>query len=172
MNYFELFDLPIQFRLDNALLSSKFRMLQKRFHPDKFVLASEQERLKSLQKALQINDAYQVLRYPLSRAEYLLLQNGFGINDRKMIQNPAFLIKQTELYEELEEVLLNPEGKDALLEFYRKVSKSYKQHLMLMEKELDAALWINAMESLKKLQFIAKFKSRIEQRIEDKSFGY
>ncbi|HCG9795638.1 TPA: co-chaperone HscB, partial [Vibrio parahaemolyticus] len=36
MNHFELFGLPSQFQLDGSLLSSKFRELQKRFHPDNF----------------------------------------------------------------------------------------------------------------------------------------
>ena len=64
MNYFELFGLPSQFALDGSLLSSQFRELQKRFHPDNFATASERDRLMAVQKAAQINDAYQVLKNP------------------------------------------------------------------------------------------------------------
>ena len=69
MNHFELFGLPTQFQLDGGLLSSQFRELQKRFHPDNFATASERDRLMAVQKAAQINDAYQVLKHPISRAE-------------------------------------------------------------------------------------------------------
>ncbi len=79
MNHFELFGLPPQFSLDGSLLSSQFRELQKRFHPDNFATASERDRLLAVQKAAQINDAYQVLKNPISRAEYLLSQNGLEI---------------------------------------------------------------------------------------------
>ena len=57
MNYFELFGLPSQFQLDGSLLSSQFRELQKRFHPDNFASASERDRLMAVQKASEINDA-------------------------------------------------------------------------------------------------------------------
>ena len=55
MNHFELFGLPSQFQLDGSLLSSQFRELQKRFHPDNFATASERDRLMAVQKAAQIN---------------------------------------------------------------------------------------------------------------------
>lgn len=79
MNHFELFGLPLQFQLDGSLLSSQFRDLQRQFHPDKFATASERDRLLAVQKAAQINDAYQVLKNPISRAEYLLIQHGEDI---------------------------------------------------------------------------------------------
>ncbi len=80
MNYFELFGLPIQFELDGSLLSSQFRALQKRFHPDNFATASERDRLMAVQQAAQINDAYQTLKDPLRRAEYLLSLQGIEMN--------------------------------------------------------------------------------------------
>ncbi len=51
MNHFELFGLPSQFQLDGSLLSSQFRELQKRFHPDNFATASERDRLNGCSKS-------------------------------------------------------------------------------------------------------------------------
>ncbi|MEK6214396.1 MAG: Fe-S protein assembly co-chaperone HscB, partial [Vibrio fluvialis] len=89
MNYFELFGLPTQFDLDGSLLSSQFRELQKRFHPDNFATASERDRLLAVQKAAQINDAHQILKSPINRAEYLLSLNGVELRgEQQTLQDP------------------------------------------------------------------------------------
>lgn len=171
MNYFELFGLPSQFTLDGSLLSSQFRELQKRFHPDNFASASERDRLLAVQKASQINDAYQILKNPISRAEYVLSENGVDIRaEQQTMQDPMFLMEQMELREELEEIADKTDPEDALFDFESKVSKMYKHHLRTVEDELNGELWLQAADSVRKLKFIAKLKNEIEQ-VEDKLLG-
>ncbi|CAH1546113.1 co-chaperone for (Fe-S) cluster biosynthesis [Vibrio jasicida] len=171
MNHFELFGLPSQFKLDGSLLSSQFRELQKRFHPDNFATASERDRLMAVQKAAQINDAYQILKQPISRAEYLLAENGIEIRgEQQTMQDPMFLMEQMELREELEEIADSSDPESALFDFDSKVSKMYKQHLVSVEKELDNSLWPEAADRVRKLKFIAKLKNEIEL-VEDKLLG-
>lgn len=171
MNHFELFGLPTQFSLDGGLLSSQFRELQKRFHPDNFATASERDRLMAVQKAAQINDAYQILKKPLSRAEYLIGLNGIELHgEQQTLQDPMFLMEQMELREELEEI---PNGSDpdgALFEFDEKVTKMYKQQLNEIEQEINNAQWTLAADRVRKLKFIAKLKHEIEL-VEDKLLG-
>ena len=167
MNHFELFGLPIQFELDGSLLSTQFRELQKQFHPDNFSTASERDRLMSVQKAAQINDAYQVLKQPVSRLEYILQLNGLDIRgEQKTLQDPMFLMQQMELREELEEI----NDEEALLDFDAKVNKLYKQHLLEVQQQLQDAMWEAAAEQVRKLKFIEKLKQEIEQT-EDRLFG-
>jgi len=167
MNHFELFGLPIQFELDGSLLSTQFRELQKQFHPDNFSTASERDRLMSVQKAAQINDAYQVLKQPVSRLEYILQLNGLDIRgEQKTLQDPMFLMQQMELREELEEI----NDEEALLDFDAKVNKLYKQHLLEVQQQLQDAMWEAAAEQVRKLKFIQKLKQEIEQT-EDRLFG-
>ena len=171
MNYFELFGLPSQFQLDGSLLSSQFRELQKRFHPDNFASASERDRLMAVQKASEINDAYQVLKSPLSRAEYLLAENGVDIRgEQQTMSDPMFLMEQMELREEREDIPSSSEPEDALFDFDNKVSKMYKQHLKSVEQELNDGLWQQAAERVRKLKFIAKLKNEIEL-VEEKLLG-
>ncbi|MDK9754483.1 co-chaperone HscB [Vibrio sp. D173a] len=168
MNHFELFGLPSQFQLDGSLLSSQFRELQKRFHPDNFATASERDRLMAVQKAAQINDAYQVLKHPISRAEYILAENGTEIRgEQQTMQDPMFLMEQMELREELEDIADSSDPESALFDFDSKVSKMYKQHLASVEQELDQGLWAEAADRVRKLKFIAKLKNEIEL-VEDK----
>ncbi|EMC8463919.1 TPA: co-chaperone HscB [Vibrio alginolyticus] len=171
MNHFELFGLPSQFKLDGSLLSSQFRELQKRFHPDNFATGSERDRLMAVQKAAQINDAYQVLKNPISRAEYILAEQGVEIRgEQQTMQDPMFLMEQMELREELEEIADNTDPESALFDFDSKVSKMYKQHLASVEQELDDGLWAEAADRVRKLKFIAKLKNEIEL-VEDKLLG-
>ena len=171
MNHFELFGLPSQFQLDGSLLSSQFRELQKRFHPDNIATASERDRLMAVQKAAQINDAYQVLKHPISRAEYILAENGTEIRgEQQTMQDPMFLMEQMELREELEDIADSSDPESALFDFDSKVSKMYKQHLASVEQELDQGLWAEAADRVRKLKFIAKLKNEIEL-VEDKLLG-
>ena len=163
MNHFELFGLPLQFQLDGSLLSSQFRDLQRQFHPDKFATASERDRLLAVQKAAQINDAYQVLKNPVSRAEYLLVQHGEDIRgEQQTMQDPMFLMEQMELREELEDIADSSDPEDALFAFEGKVSKMYKQQLSAIQQELDSEAWLEAADRVRKLKFIAKLKNEIE----------
>lgn len=171
MNHFELFGLPLQFQLDGSLLSSQFLELQRQFHPDNFATASERERLLSVQKAAQINDAYQILKSPIDRAEYLLVQHGVDIrSEQQTLQDPMFLMEQMELREELEDIADSSEPEDALFAFEGKVSKMYKQQLKAIEQELETEAWLEAADRVRKLKFIAKLKNEIEL-VEDRLIG-
>ncbi|MCZ4373792.1 co-chaperone HscB [Vibrio diazotrophicus] len=171
MNYFELFGLPTQFQLDGSLLSSQFRELQKRFHPDNFATASERDRLMSVQKTAEINDANQILKSPISRAEYLLSLNGVELRgEQQTLQDPMFLMEQMELREELEAITDSSDAESALFDFDSKVEKMYKQHLIQVEQELNSEQWNSAADTVRKLKFIAKLKNEIE-RVEDKLLG-
>lgn len=167
MNYFELFGLPTQFFVDGSLLSSQFRELQKRFHPDNFASGTERERLLSVQKASEINDAFQVLKNPIPRAEYLLSLNGFDIRgEQQTVQDPVFLMQQMELREELEQIESSQDAESELFDFDSKVSKLYKELISQVETELNSNLWESAVVSVRKLKFIAKLKSEIA-RVEE-----
>lgn len=98
--------------------------MQKRFHPDNFATASERDRLLAVQQAAQINDAYQTLKDPLRRAEYLLSLQGIEMNsEQQTLQDPMFLMEQMELREELESVTSHTEPETALMDFDSKVTK-------------------------------------------------
>ncbi len=167
MNHFELFGLPIQFELDGSLLASQFRELQRRFHPDNFVTASERDRLMAMRQASQINDAYQILKDPIARAEYILILNGHDIRgEQQTLQDAAFLMEQMELRETLHEL----ETEAALSDFDVKVSTMYRNHLQQVRKALDNACWEQATDRVRKLKFIAKLKNEVE-RVEEQLLG-
>ena len=124
-----------------------------------------------MQKAAQINDAYQVLKNPISRAEYLLVQHGEDIRgEQQTMQDPMFLMEQMELREELEDIADSSDPEDALFAFEGKVSKMYKQQLSAIQQELESEAWLEAADRVRKLKFIAKLKNEIEL-VEDRLIG-
>ena len=55
--YFQLFDLPEQFALDEALLGEHFRQLQHKLHPDRYAASSPQEQRVAVQYSALVNEA-------------------------------------------------------------------------------------------------------------------
>lgn len=103
--HFELFELPVAFDIDLQDLSQRYRDLQRVVHPDKFVNASDRERLLSVEKAAMINEAYQILKFPQRRARYMLELQSVSFDDEKdTALDPGFLMEQIELREALSEL--------------------------------------------------------------------
>jgi len=98
-NYFELFDLEVGFRLDPDRLTASYRKLQQVVHPDRHVNATGQERRVAMQHTTRVNEAFETLRHPLSRAIYLLSLQGLDIqSDHDTRMDPTFLMEQMEQY--------------------------------------------------------------------------
>jgi molecular chaperone HscB len=94
--------LPAQFDLDPAVIERAFFDKSKELHPDRFANAPAAERVAALSKTRALNDAYQTLKKPVPRAEYLLERAGVTIGDNEQL-DPTFLMEILELREELAE---------------------------------------------------------------------
>jgi len=103
-NYFELFELPVDFNLDQKVLHATQQKLQSAFHPDRFVNGSEHEQRLAVQQAAWVNEAYETLKNPVKRARYMLQVGGLEFNDdHETTSDPAFLMEQIEIREELDQ---------------------------------------------------------------------
>ena|SRR5436190_7747276 len=86
-NPFALLNLEESYTLDLQILEKHYFEEQKKSHPDQFSKATEQEKIGALKKSTSVNQAYIVLKNPLSRAEYLLKAEGF----EALSHDPSFL---------------------------------------------------------------------------------
>lgn len=103
-DHFALLELPRTFRLDKAALDARYRAIQAQIHPDRFANAGDAERRLSLQWATRINEAYETLKKPLSRARYLLHLAGQDVDAESNTTMPTeFLIDQMEWRESVAE---------------------------------------------------------------------
>lgn len=104
MNYFELYDLPLSFDPDVAVLKKKFYELSKRFHPDFYVNESQEKQDEILELSTLNNKAYQVLSDPIKRVEYILsLYNMLADGDKHVLPQ-SFLMEMMDVNEALMEM--------------------------------------------------------------------
>jgi molecular chaperone HscB len=80
-DYFRVFGIPRSFALDEAALEVRYKELTKMLHPDRFARADPQARRASLERSIQLNEAWRALREPIRRAEYLLLLEGIDVGE-------------------------------------------------------------------------------------------
>lgn len=164
MDYFTLFGLTPTYAIDSEQLTLRFQDLQRQYHPDRFATCSEQEKMQALQKAATINAAYQALRHPLKRAEYMLSLHGFDINNEQhTMHDTAFLMEQLELREELDNIENSDDALDLLAKFMQNVKQMQQARSALMVTELDAMEWEKAADTVRKLRFLDKLQQQAEQ---------
>lgn len=101
---FELLGLPASFELDPALLLARHRELSKALHPDRYAGHAASERRQALGRAIEVNEAFRVLKDPVRRAEHLLRRLGAEVGEQSERRvAPDFLMRIMELREALGE---------------------------------------------------------------------
>ncbi len=101
-DHFALFGLPRQYALDPVRLGSRYHEIMAQVHPDKHAHLSDTEQRLAMQWTSRINEAYQVLSKPLSRAKYLLSLAGVDV-DHGTQMSGEFLMRQMEMREAVAE---------------------------------------------------------------------
>ncbi len=166
MDYFTLFGLPVDYSLDASLLTHRWQALQQQFHPDRYVLQPERQRLMALQQAATINDAYQTLKHPLKRAQYLLFLQGIDIdNEQQSMRDTVFLMEQLALREELDAIAQaqTPDTKKALTNFTARVAKMMQEYSIHMSQHFSCQNWLQMADTLRKLHFFDRLRQQIEE---------
>ena len=104
-DYFDQFEIPRKLWIEMSALEKKFLELSWKLHPDKFVNATAEEQELSLKRSSELNDAYRVLRDPVTRVEYLLELEGMRKEGEHKQQAPPELLEEVfELNESLDEL--------------------------------------------------------------------
>ncbi|SPP31615.1 Co-chaperone protein HscB [Arsenophonus endosymbiont of Aleurodicus floccissimus] len=171
MDYFTLFGLTFSYSIDLEQLTYRYQELQRQYHPDRFANQSDSEKVSALQQAATINAAYQALKHPLKRAEYMLTLYDIDINNEQYtMHDTAFLMEQLALREELECIETSVQAEEALALFSSILVKTIKSNLQEMEKQLNSEQWINAADTVRKLRFLDKLQQQVEQ-LEERLFN-
>ena len=166
-NPFALFDLPVAFQVDSALLNERYLALQKSLHPDNFSAASAQEQRLAIQKSAEINDALRILKDPITRADSIIAINtGETENPEEKSNNDIdFLMQQMEWRETLENIE-NRKDTDELTAFTQEINQIRHAILSELSTALDKQQWDIARAITDKLRFIKKLQTEIE-RVEE-----
>jgi molecular chaperone HscB len=102
MDPFATLGLAPSFDVDLAAIGKTHRDLSRALHPDRYVGASPSERRAALAKAIEVNEAFRVVRDPIRRADALLALRGVAVGESSSAKaDPEFLMEMLEQREAL-----------------------------------------------------------------------
>ena len=102
-DYFDLFGLDAGYDIDPQRLATAFRAITRNIHPDRFSGQPETVSALATRLSAQVNQAYDGLRDPVLRAEYLLERSG-GPSATEVRDVPGNLLAEVMIIrEQLEE---------------------------------------------------------------------
>ena len=163
-DYFALFQLKPQFKIDRQALESAYLTVQQKVHPDMHAQASDSDKRVSMQLSALANSAYRILMNPIQRGLYMCGRNGVDPQLETNTAMPAqFLMQQMEWREALDDVRDQPSKLD---ELYKEVEQTRANLLKEVEATIDGANnYELAAKQLRALLFIDKFSAELEDAI-------
>jgi molecular chaperone HscB len=166
MDAFDVLALAPAFELDPNELEQRYRDLQKQLHPDKFVQASASEKRTSLSRAVDVNQAYRVLRDDLRRAEVLLARLE-GELAGSATTDPSLLMEVMELREALAEAKTERDvaavkalHSDVVCREQEAIA-ALKQAFRVLEQGPDGSARAEAHRALSKLRYYRRFQEEV-----------
>lgn len=163
-NDFKLLGLPERFGIDTALLDERWKQLQREVHPDRFASQGAAAQRVAMQWSVRVNEAYNRLKNPLTRAAYWCELRGVPVKAESNTAMPAaFLMQQMEWRETLEDA----STEDALLALLDDTRAARRQMLEELARTIDlesnAAL---AVGQVRALMFVERFADDVHNRLD------
>lgn len=171
-NFFALFEQPVQFAVNQERLDQQLRLLQKRYHPDNLVADtknaadSAQAKQQSEQASALINQAYQMLSAPDSRASYLLDIAGQAQNLEHSIADLDFLEDAMQMRMDLDEAI---EGKElaALKQLHPQITERLNKQSERFDSAYQSQDWQTAIDATQKLKFLVKLDADVTAGLDE-----
>ena len=145
-NYFDYFDLKVSFDIDVDELTCRYMQLQALNHPDCFHDTLLGDKKNAQKNAILINEAYQTLKSPLRRAEYIL----------------SFMLKKYDMMKPTQELLMEiMEMREQAKEDDPFLSEAYKSCIDNIKQAFENNDTYDMAYQAMKLKYITKIKEDI-----------
>jgi molecular chaperone HscB len=169
MNYFELFEIPVSFKIDKALVKKKFYELSRKFHPDFFTDVTTTQKEAILEQSSLINKAYKVFSNEDETIQYVLQLKKLLVEDEKFELPENFLMEMMELNEAITDAKIDEN--EVLLAELKKTILNVEKELYevvepIVENYQEDSTTQEAMLQVKKYYFQKKYLSRIKDLLE------
>ncbi len=174
---FDIFQIEPTFALDLGDLEKRQRDLSRALHPDRHAGKPAHERRQALNRAIEVNAAFRVLKDPVRRAEALMLRLGEPMGEgTEPPADPEFLMEMMERRENLRE-LVRSRNKDAISALCKEVEKDRTCVLEKLTTSFAAALASHAAGAdaglggarlaLGKLRYLRRFFDEANAALDD-----
>jgi molecular chaperone HscB len=162
MNYFELFEIPIQLKVDPAAIQQKFYALSRKYHPDFFSQAGEASQAESLEKTALLNKAWKTFQQPDETIKYVLQLKGLLQDEEKYELAPAFLMEVMDINEEMMDIEDNPGHFPGLEKRVNELQTSiYEPVQQIVEHYKESIVTEKELLQVKEYYFFKKYLRRI-----------
>ncbi|KAH9134548.1 hypothetical protein LEN26_006754 [Aphanomyces euteiches] len=163
-NYFKIFGIPESFAIDAKKVEQLYWSLQKKMHPDLYGSKSQLEQNMSIENSALVNTAYNLLKAPTTRANYLLHLHGIdALSDSSTFVDPAVLMQIMEAREEIEEC----ESIEELEEHKKANAKQIERCIRELTEAFDTNEDFDKSKRLTvELQYLVKLSDAILEREE------
>jgi molecular chaperone HscB len=104
MDPFAILGISRSYDIDLSAVEKRHRELSRALHPDRYADAGASERRLTLGKAVEVNEAWRIVRDPVTRAEALFALAGISVGEQNEPKpTPALLMEAMERREALAE---------------------------------------------------------------------
>jgi molecular chaperone HscB len=166
-DYFEAFGMPRHLAIDLKDLEKRFYSLSRKLHPDLFARKSAKEQDDALEASALLNDAYRALKDPITRAQYVLKQEGFEIGEQGTKDVPPELLEEVfELNMALEDENAGDEVEAARVRFEgmrNEIDTSLTTAFALWDSAHDSAALDSIRGMLNRRKYITNLIARTEK---------
>jgi molecular chaperone HscB len=160
-NYFELFGLPAAYDITLKTLEKEYFSLQQHYHPDRFAAKPAKARAEAAGAALLINQAYQTLKNDLSRAQYILLQQGIRVNTDADTIKPSqqLLMEVMELQDTLQDI-----DNASLSKFIEQINAQMRACNEMLSNAFAEKDYARAADATLRLNYLTKISETARQK--------
>ncbi len=125
-------------------------------HPDRFATASAVEKRVAMQWSARANEAYRILKDPLSRARYMCEREGVDLQtETNTAMSAEFLMQQMQWHERLDELNDHPNPNDALA-FKNELADALSNTTSHVQSLLDEKRYADAAVRIREWMFLDK----------------
>ncbi|MBK7680281.1 MAG: Fe-S protein assembly co-chaperone HscB [Chitinophagaceae bacterium] len=168
MTYFELFEIPVQLKVNTVSLSKKFFELSKKYHPDYFANENDEAQSEALEKSAFLNKAWKTFQNPDATIKYVLQEKGLLEEEEKYELPPAFLMEVLEINEQLMDAGDEPVKDSLELTIKDLQTNIYEPVKEIVENYKEGSTTEEELLQVKEYYYKKKYLDRIYRQLSEK----
>jgi molecular chaperone HscB len=166
MNYFELYELPVQLSVDKEMLRKRYLELSRRYHPDYFIQEERNTQQQALEQSAMVNKAFKTFSRTDDTIKYVLELKGLLTENEKYNLPPDFLMEMMEMNEAVAEAEFDPAEKSKALQQVLQLEKNLYQPVQaIIEMYSEGVTTESELLQVKEYYFKKKYLARLKQQL-------
>ena len=165
MTYFQLFEIPVQLKVDRTALSKKFFELSRTYHPDFFTNESDEKQAEVLEKSAILNKAWKTFQSSDATIKYVLMEKKLLEEEEKYELPPAFLMEVMDI----NELLMDTDDAEATKNIQQTIdnlqAEIYETVVKTVEEYKEGVTTEAELLQVKDYYYKKKYLDRIRQQL-------